>query len=294
MEMTFLGSGSAACCSRYNWHSNILINHNGKNLLIDCGSDARHALADQDLTWSDIDAIYISHLHADHIGSLEIAAFSTYFDPNCAKPKLICQHQVMHDLWHKALIGGLEGIDGAHFGKQHDRQLHQDEVNLSTYFETHAIRNELFFVWQGIRFELFETVHVFDKQQGLPSFGLRWQDPDSGQQLVFTTDTQFCTDGTLDQVYQQADVIFHDCETTPFKSGVHAHFDDLATLPKQIKAKMWLYHCQDNVWQQPLLWQQKAHDAGFRGLVPRSARFSANFDIYHHGNSCLFKVVGEC
>lgn len=41
-----------------------------------------------------------------------------------------------------------------------------------------------------------------------------------------------------------ADVIYHDCETSPFKSGVHAHYNDLKTLPSATKAKMWLYHYQ--------------------------------------------------
>ena len=43
-----------------------------------------------------------------------------------------------------------------------------------------------------------------------------------------------------------ADIIFHDCETLPFKSGVHAHYEDLKTLDDKTRKKMWLYHYQDN------------------------------------------------
>ncbi len=32
----------------------------------------------------------------------------------------------------------------------------------------------------------------------------------------------------------------------PIKSRVHAHYDDLSTLPEEIKAKMWLVHYQDS------------------------------------------------
>jgi uncharacterized protein YfaQ (DUF2300 family) len=47
--------------------------------------------------------------------------------------------------------------------------------------------------------------------------------------------------------YKKADVIFHDCETSPieFASEVHAHYEDLKTLPDEVRAKMWLCHYQD-------------------------------------------------
>mgnify|MGYP001025512325 CR=1 FL=1 len=38
---------------------------------------------------------------------------------------------------------------------------------------------------------------------------------------------------------------FHDCETSPFPSNVHAHYNDLKSLPKNIKEKMWLCHYND-------------------------------------------------
>ena len=45
--------------------------------------------------------------------------------------------------------------------------------------------------------------------------------------------------------YKQADLIIQDCETTPFKSGVHANYSELVTLPLEIKTKMMLLHYQD-------------------------------------------------
>jgi hypothetical protein len=47
-----------------------------------------------------------------------------------------------------------------------------------------------------------------------------------------------------------ADVIIQDCETSPFKSGVHAHYEDLKTLPENVKQKMILVHYQDNILNQ--------------------------------------------
>ena len=36
--------------------------------------------------------------------------------------------------------------------------------------------------------------------------------------------------------------IFHDTETSPFPSGVHTRFEELKTLPDDLKKKMILYH----------------------------------------------------
>ena len=53
--------------------------------------------------------------------------------------------------------------------------------------------------------------------------------------------------------YKQADFIVHDCETTPFKSGVHANYLDLKTLPPEIKGRMILAHYSDKVDLKPFL-----------------------------------------
>ena len=87
----------------------------------------------------------------------------------------------------------------------------------------------------------------------------------SARKTVFiTTDTQFCPNQIMD-FYKMADVIFHDCEATKFKSGVHAHYDELCTLPKEVKAKMWLYHYQTN--------DRPADKDGFLGFVAKGQEF---------------------
>ena len=44
MELTFLGSGSAFTNDGTNYQSNMILEHNGKRLLIDCGGDVRFPL----------------------------------------------------------------------------------------------------------------------------------------------------------------------------------------------------------------------------------------------------------
>src|SRR5215813_8474415 len=69
MKLTFIGTGSAFTMD--NFQSNMLLEDSGKRLLIDAGGDVRFALAKVGLGAKDIDALYISHLHADHIGGIE-------------------------------------------------------------------------------------------------------------------------------------------------------------------------------------------------------------------------------
>jgi ribonuclease BN (tRNA processing enzyme) len=87
------------------------------------------------------------------------------------------------------------------------------------------------------------------------------------RKIYITTDVQFAPETSMKAYYREADVIIHDCETL-YKSGVHAHYDDLRTLAPEIKAKMMLLHYQDNVLDDWDNWQHRAlNEDGFRGFV---------------------------
>jgi len=230
-ELTFIGTGSAFTTGDGNWQSNLLLtNHYMEDvppsrLLIDCGGDVRHGLAELGLNFNDIDGVYISHLHADHIGGLEGLAFTTYFTPDKDKPYLFVHRTLVDSLWSDSLRGGLASLEG-------------DPANLSTFFHVGAIESKFNAGNQEI--EVVQTVHVMNGKMINPSFGLLWTTP-TGEKVFFSSDTQFAPNQIM-KFYEWADVIFHDCETTPFESGVHSHYDKMRTLPEKVKAKMWLYH----------------------------------------------------
>ncbi|CAM4418310.1 MAG: Ribonuclease BN [Legionellaceae bacterium] len=252
MQLIFLGTGSAFTINANNYQSNVLLdNLAGKRLLIDCGTDIRFSLNEQGYTYKDIDAIFISHLHADHVGGLEWLAFSTYFDPSCEKPTLYIHETLVHDLWNKVLSGGLSSL--------------QNRItNLSTFFKVIVISRNGCFTWSDVEFQLVQTIHSMNGFVLMPSFGLLFKI--NQKQIFLTTDTQLVFN-QMKNFYEQADIIFHDCETADYKTGVHAHYAELCLLPVPIKNKMWLYGYQPGVLPDAVA-------EGFQGFVQKGQTFN--------------------
>lgn len=254
MRLIFAGSGSAFTIGTNNYHSNMILeNEHKQRLLIDCGSDARFALHELGLKYSDIGSVYISHLHADHAGGLEWLGFSTKFDANCQKPNLYICEKLVDDLWNKVLAGGLSSIQ-------------TEIVDLSSFFQVHAIAENSAFNWHQLKLHLVQTLHVMAGFKILPSYGLLFTE--NNIKVFITTDTQF-SPNQIKNLYEIADLIFHDCETATQKSQVHAHYDELCTLPEHIKKKMWLYHYSPG--QLP-----DAIKDGFLGFVQKGQCFDFN------------------
>ncbi len=252
MELMFLGAGSAFCLTPGCYQSNmVLTSPSGRRLLIDCGSDIRFSLAAAGLAPRDISDIYISHLHADHVGGLEYMGFTSRFASRPFSMSLIANEAVMRDLWTHSLYGGMSMTDG-------------DDCSLAYFFTPRPVDSSGLFRWEGLEIELVPTRHVTGKHDIMFSYGLFFR---AGSTRVFlTTDTVFAPKD-LAPFMEQADVVFHDCETIAQATGVHAHYRELVGLPAGIKAKTWLYHYNDGDRPDPCT-------EGFRGFVKTRDTFS--------------------
>lgn len=222
MKLLFLGVYSFMSVGKDIFQANMVLeNKMGQRLLIDCGYDVKHSLYAQGYSYEDMDAVYISHLHSDHIGGLEWFGFANLFKKN-RKIRLYISADQKDTLWQHALSAGMSSL--------------QDEkAKLETYFDVQAI--EKTFDWGGCHFDLIKTEHAFSNGKLLPSYGLLIHS--EHKTILITSDTRH-SPATLHPAYEKADLIFHDCELGG-NSKQHARYEQLLSLDDSFKNKMWLY-----------------------------------------------------
>lgn len=76
MKLTILGSGTAVPHPLRSSSAYWLETESG-SLLLDCGASAVHRMAQEKLDWAQLDAVWISHFHLDHVGGLAPFLFGT-------------------------------------------------------------------------------------------------------------------------------------------------------------------------------------------------------------------------
>ena len=268
MKITVLGCGNSFSVKNYN--SSFLLEENESKLLIDCGNLNLLALHNAGIDPKDITDIYVSHKHSDHCGGLENMAFYHYDWKNKPKvrdkdyvPNLIVHERLLPKLWENTLKGGLQSIEGF-------------ETTLETYFNVFPVKDNEYVKWQGWNIQLIQQMHTMNGSSYNEAFGLLMS-------KMFNESIYFTTDGIytpqLNWIYNEAGLIFQDCECTPFASGAHANFNEISSdisgkcIDPKNRGKIWLTHYQDFVSDNkdfngnPFDWNKAATDAGFNGFV---------------------------
>jgi ribonuclease BN (tRNA processing enzyme) len=303
MRVKILGCGNAF--STENGNNCILLEEfdsdsgQKRRMLIDAGWDLPHMLKRNDIDIKSIDDIYISHLHADHIGGLEYVAYSRYdwinkpehyynnvpelpndtrfnwtiYKHSDYAPNLIGDEKLLKELWSGSLYNGLSSIEGFC-------------TTLDTFFCPYPIKPNQTFNWQGWTCKMIQQIHIMAGSIITPSFGL-YMSKEGHKSIYFVTDSQHCSPRQLELFYKSADIIIQDCELTPFYSNVHANYEQLAGYEKansvklsaEIKAKMWLTHYQDfynnekDFFGKECDWDSRARIDGFAGFVKVGQEF---------------------
>lgn len=237
MKITFLGVSSALSKGH---NSNILIDfRNGKTLLFDAGITLKQSLEDTNRDISEIDDIYISHLHSDHCGALEWIGFYSYF---ILKKKItLWVHETMvSDLW-AILRPGMEMLSGQ------DKMMSLDDYFYVITFDNHT-RGDC----EGSFFEPVAQNHGENTYGIMYSYGAVFTEPICNKQcssiegkkdktIFISSDT---TKPIMPYIHinkKRYDYIFCDCDVMNL-GGVHPNYNDLKEFSADTKSRMWLYH----------------------------------------------------
>ncbi|MGK5092571.1 MBL fold metallo-hydrolase [Deltaproteobacteria bacterium TL4] len=239
MKVTFIGVGSAF--SKKNFQSNVLVESGNIKLLIDCGHTAISAIEAYGLSVTDITHIFITHLHADHVGGLCSLA-QRYKFRHQYTPKLLSTPTLLDRLWNASLSGSLEFIT-------------QDQKASAGYcledffrpFDLSPSQWELIEEREKLSIYLHPTQHV----EKMESYALEIceGEPQIAKQIFFSGDTKY-DPALLAQCVDRCALLFHDCQLFDSgennKAGVHVSYNQLLQLPKSTQQKMWLYHYGDS------------------------------------------------
>lgn len=219
MDILMIGTGSAFAKKYFN--NNALLFKNGFTLLIDCGITAPLSLHRVGMPLDAIDAIIITHIHADHIGGLEEFAYRMKFQYR-GRTVLYVPEELAEPLWEHSLRGGLEQGQWR---------------TLGDYFDVRRVREGVpTELHDGLTVELLRTEHI----PGKLSYSLLFNDS-----FFYTSDMKFNPGLVTDLVRNRGCVVFHDCQFTS-PGEVHASLDELLTLPEDVQEKIWLMHYADN------------------------------------------------
>lgn len=215
-----LGTGSAFA-KEFN-NNNALLTVDGLNLLVDCGITAPKALHEMGYNFNNLDAILLTHIHADHIGGLEELAFQMKFIFG-RKPTLYLADTLVTPLWEHSLKGGLQ----------------QDAAEtLESFFVVRPLNEGVpHEIFPGFNVELIGTKHIPNK----PSYSFLFNDF-----FFYSGDMVFDPDLLEDLVNSRGvRIIFHDCQLHP-PGVVHASLSQLLTLPDSIQERTFLMHYGDD------------------------------------------------
>jgi ribonuclease BN (tRNA processing enzyme) len=224
MKVTALGTGDAFSADRYS--SCLLVEDGATRVLVDCPHPIRKILKESTrarVDVGDIDAVILTHLHADHASGVEGFAWFCRFALQ-KRAKIYAHAAVLEALWGqlKGSMSELLHVDDDN--KPH----HRSRLEASDVFETVPLPAAI--TIGSIDVESRLTIHH------IPTTALCFAS--GGKSVGYSADTAF--DPSLIAWLCQRDVVIHETNW-----GAHTPYARLAALPAEQRAKMRLIHWPD-------------------------------------------------
>lgn len=227
MSLSFvpLGVGDAFSSRYYSFC--IAVEADGHWLLVDCPHPIRKMLregmdaAGLSIDLPDIEAIALTHLHADHCSGIEGYAFFNRFALH-RLPTLASHPEAMARLWEGHMAAGMEQLilDGV-----------SHAMSIDDYFDVKPLSYASAVQLGPFSIECRRTNHH------VPTTAFRITG--GGRTLGISADTSF--DPELIAWLSTSDLFIHETNY-----GIHTDYRKLAALPPELRARMRLIHYPDD------------------------------------------------
>jgi Metal-dependent hydrolases of the beta-lactamase superfamily III len=227
MTITFVGSGGAFAPAYGN--NSALLQFDNTNLLLDCGYTTPARLGKMGIRVTMINNIWISHMHADHVGGLEEVAFKNYYQGR--RINLFVGQDIFPDLEQYLSATLKYGVT---------RQL-----SITDYFNVIKVNNK--FRIGRRTFNLEKTEHM-----GIMPAYMFFYDT-----FIFTGDTKFIDWTARD--FAGIRFIFHDTKVEKNDDDVHTNLESLFLLPKEIREKIYCMHYSEDIYRETTVARIKNH-----------------------------------
>lgn len=281
MQLIMLGTGGGFTPQSENYNNNaLLITNSGKKYLIDCGHNALDSLEEfiemggEAVGFTngifDIDGVFVTHMHADHIGGLATLALRFYFGSASA----LGERKRLKLVMHPKLIPAFSGVDNPN----HDADLWEHYLRcqlapLNTlegtpktgqfkdYFQLHCKES---FEDGDLKASWYEASDRGHHVPGALAFGLHI-DTESGRKICYTADVRWHEGNAMwGGDPEEFSLIFQDVCNRPFSLAlVHADSGNLNGLPVETKKKLVLMHYGTLRDMQQILERGELKDAQF-------------------------------
>src|SRR3989440_7086633 len=191
MQLIVLGSGTAVFHPQ-RAAAGFWLQTNSGSILLDCSADAPHRMAQENLDWLNLDAIWISHLHLDHCAGLAPFLFGIKWAPGIDK-----RRKPLRIFGCEGTEKLLKAIDDAHNYKLFDQNF---AVEIHEFAPAES--GQAFNLLAGLKAETISTPHRAE------SLAIRLTDR-SGATLVYTSDTGFSE--AIADFARDADLLILEC-----------------------------------------------------------------------------------